>query len=125
MHKLVEADWVEQNEELAGNDDFALEQTSRLITRGYKLAERLRLLSASSSQLEPLVSELRRIEAGLRVWRGRPGLGSRAHLASGREQGQDALATSGGEMSIDKRRAVYFDVRRTIRRIAFCNPLLD
>jgi len=96
VHKLVEADWIEQN------DDFALEQTSGLITRGYKLAERMRLLSASSSQLEPLVSELRRIEADLR-----------------------AATKSGGEMSIDKRRDVYLDVRRTIRRIAFCNPLLD
>jgi hypothetical protein len=27
------------------------------------------------------------------MWRGRPGLASRWHLASGREQGQDALAT--------------------------------
>ncbi len=27
-------------------------------------------------------------------WRGRPGLASRWHLASGREQGQDALATA-------------------------------
>jgi hypothetical protein len=27
------------------------------------------------------------------LWRGRPGLASRWHLAGGREQGQDALAT--------------------------------
>ena len=32
--------------------------------------------------------------AGLKRWRGRPGLGSHWHLASGRGQGQDALATA-------------------------------
>ncbi len=100
-HELVEADWIEQNSELAGNDDFPLEQTDKLIARGFKLAERLRLLSASNSQLEQLVKELRRIEADLRA------------------------ANSGGEIPIDKRREVYLGIRRTIRQIAFCNPLLN
>jgi hypothetical protein len=30
----------------------------------------------------------------LRLWRGRPGLASRRHLAGAQDQGQDALATS-------------------------------
>ncbi len=101
VHELIEADWIEQNNELVGNDDFPQEQTNKLIARGYKLAERLGLLCAPNSQLEPLVSELHRIEADLRA------------------------AKPGGQMPIDKRRDVYLDVRRTIRRMAFCNPLLD
>ena len=32
------------------------------------------------------------VQTGL-MWRGRPGLASRLHLAGGKEQGQDALAT--------------------------------
>ncbi len=32
------------------------------------------------------------VQTGL-MWRGRPGLASRRHLAGGKEQGQDALAT--------------------------------
>lgn len=95
MHKLIEADWVEQDDMSA---DFPPEQISKLVTRGYELAERLRILSASNSQLEPLVSELHRIEADLKA-------------------AKDAPA--------EKRRDLYFDARWTIRRIAFCNPLLD
>ncbi len=101
MHKLIEADWIEQDGGLAGDDNFPLEQTGRIIARGYELAERLCLLSASNSQLEPLVSELRRIEADLRA------------------------AKSAGRTTADKRRDLYFDVRWTVRRLAFCNPLLD
>jgi hypothetical protein len=95
--ELVEADWIEQDQDQAENADFSLEYTNQLISRGYMLAKRLRALSASESRLEPLVTELRRLEARL----------------------ADAASTA------EERRGMYLDVRRTIRNIAFCNPLLD
>lgn len=95
MHKLIETDWIEQDGVLT---DSPLDQTGKIIARGYELAERLRLLSASNSQLEPLVNELRRIEANLMA-------------------AKDASA--------DKRRNLYFDAHWIVRRLAFCNPLLD
>jgi hypothetical protein len=61
VRELVEADWIEKAE----NGDFSLEYTNQLISRGYKLAERLRGLSALESRIEPLVRELRRLETRL------------------------------------------------------------
>jgi hypothetical protein len=97
MRKLVEADWIERDRQQAENTDFSLEYTNQLIIRGYKLAERLRSLSAPESRLEPLATELRRLEA---------------HLT-------DTVSTA------DDRRGIYLAVRRAVREIAFCNPLLD
>ena len=107
MRKLIEADWIAQYGQFTGakqqaeSSDFSLEYTKQFITRGYKLAERLRRLSASGSSLEPLVTELRRLEA---------------HLA------ELKLVDN---VRVDVRRKIYLDVRWTVRRIAFCNPLLD
>ncbi|MHC4168442.1 MAG: TolB family protein, partial [Planctomycetota bacterium] len=94
---LVEADWIERDARQGGGGDLSLEYTKQLIMQGYKLAERLRSLSAPQSRLEPLVAELRRLEARL---------------------GKTAPAAG-------DRRGVYLAVRRAIREIAFCNPLLD
>ncbi|MHC4073314.1 MAG: hypothetical protein ACYTGS_14990, partial [Planctomycetota bacterium] len=93
MRELVETDWIEQDE----NGDFSLEYTNQLISRGYKLAGRLRGLSAPESRLEPLVTKLRRLEARM----------------------TDTAATA------NDRRGIYLDIRRALRQIAFCNPLLD
>jgi hypothetical protein len=101
MRQLIETDWMEQDGELSGSGEFPLERTSKLIVKGYRLAERLRLLAASGSQLEPWVSKLHRIEANLRS------------------------AESAGGMSTEQRRSIYLDVRWAIRRIALSNPLLD
>ncbi|MFH1716726.1 MAG: hypothetical protein ABIF19_05200 [Planctomycetota bacterium] len=97
MQKLVEADWIDRDGQQAGSTDFPAEYTRQLITRGFALAERLRRLSASNSRLEPLVTALRRLETRL------TDMGS----------------------TINERRGIYFDVRQTIRQIAFCSPLLD
>ncbi len=110
VNRLVEADWIRadfefvsgrMNESQAAEVDtggrFSLAHTNQLIIRGYKLARRLRNLSASESRLEPLVTKLRRLEARLK----------------------DSASTA------DDRRDIYLDVRRAVREIAFCNPLLD
>ncbi|MHC4639284.1 MAG: TolB family protein, partial [Planctomycetota bacterium] len=102
--KLIEADWIEQDRQLSGGGetsesfDFPHENTRRHIRRGYSLAKRLRL-PASDLRLEQLVRELQQFEK---------------HLA--------ALESS-GDVTADQ--SIYLDVRRTVRRIAFCNPLLD
>jgi hypothetical protein len=104
---LIEADWVQHDRQVAEAEQpaegyaFPLEHTRQHISRGYKLTERLRRLSASGSRLEPLITKLRRLEARL------------------------AALGSAGHVSLDNRRNIYLDVRRAIRRIAFCNPLLD
>jgi len=95
--RLVEADWIRADIEFDSSDRFSLAHTNQLIVRGYKLADRLRGLSASESRLGPLVTELRRLEARL------------TNTAS----------------TADDRRDIYLDVRRALRKIAFCNPLLD
>ncbi|MHC4371324.1 MAG: hypothetical protein ACYSW8_27240 [Planctomycetota bacterium] len=97
VRRLVETDWIERDARQGGGGDSSPEYTKQLITRGYKLAERLRSLSAPQSRLEPLVAELRRLEARL-------------------------AKTSA---AADDRRGMYLAVRRTVRQIAFCNPLLD
>lgn len=107
MRKLIEAGWVEQDRQFTGamqpakSADFALEHTKQLIRRGYRLAERLRRLSASDTRLEPLVTRLRQAEARMQ-----------------------ALEPA-SDVPVDDRRSIYLDVRWTTRRIAFCNPLLD
>jgi len=97
VRDLVEADWIKQDRQQSENGDFSLEYTNQLIIRGCKLAERLRGLSAPASRLEPLVTELRQLEARL----------------------TDAESTA------DDRLDIYLAVRRAVREIAFCNPLLD
>ena len=95
--RLVEADWIKADIEFDSGGRFSPEHTNQLIIRGYKLAERLRGLSASESRLEPLVTELSRLEARL----------------------TNTASTS------DDRRGIYLNVRQAVRKIAFCNPLLD
>ena len=107
MRKLVEADWIERDGQLNGqsrqdkSNDFSLERTRQIIARAYKLAERLQQLSASISRLEPLVKELKQIEV------------------------QIASLKSVDNADVDDRRRIYLDARWTVRRMAFCNPLLD
>ena len=107
MRKLVEADWIERDGQLNGqsrqdkSNDFSLERTRQIIARAYKLAERLQQLSASISRLEPLVKELKQIEV------------------------QIASLKSVDNADVDDRRRIYLDARWTVRRMAFCNSLLD
>lgn len=96
-HRLIEADWIEQQGKANG---FSLKTTREYIQQGYTLAKRLRRLTASESQLKTLVSELRQIETRLADMESR-------------------------DVSVKDRREIYFDVRRTNRGIAFCNPLLN
>jgi len=97
MRRSVEADWIEQQDK---GHDFSLEHTRECIQQGYKLAERLRRLSACEPRLKTRVVELQKIEARL----------------------ADMEST---DVSSKMRRAIYFDVRRANRRIAFCHPLLN
>ncbi|UCG58999.1 MAG: PD40 domain-containing protein, partial [Phycisphaerales bacterium] len=107
MRKLVEADWIERDRLFADAMksteacEFSLQHSQLLIAQGYRLAERLRVLSASGARLQPLLTELRRVEARL------------------------AALQSADDVPEGDRRSLYLDVRWTIRRIAFCNPLLD
>jgi hypothetical protein len=94
---LVEADWIKADIEFDSGGRFSSEHTNQLIIRGCKLAERLRGLSASETRLEPLMTKLRQLESRL----------------------TDSALTA------DNRRDIYMNVRRTVREIAFCNPLLD
>ncbi len=97
MQQLIEADWIDRDCYLAGSTDFPTDYTRQLITQGLALAERLHRISAPKVSLEPLTNKLRRLET--------------------------RMVESG--FSFDERRNTYLDVRRTIRRIAFCNPLLN
>jgi len=97
VYKLVEADWIKADIEFDSDARFSPAHTKQLIIRGCKLAERLRGLSASKSRLEPLVTELHQLEARL----------------------TDSALTADGRWDI------YLNVRRVVRKIAFCNPLLD
>lgn len=107
---LVEADWIRAdfefisggtNESQAAEVDvggrFSLVHTNQLIIRGYKLARRLRNLSASESRLKALVTELRMFDAYL----------------------------DETESVVNDRRSIYLRVRSIVRQIAMCNPLLD
>ena len=97
VYKHVEADWIKADIEFDSDTRFSPAHTKQLIIRGCKLAERLRGLSASKSRLEPLVTELHQLEARL----------------------TDSALTADG------RRDIYLNVRRVVRKITFCNPLLD
>ncbi len=97
MQQLIEADWIDRDCYHAGSTDFPVEYTRRLITQGLALAERLGRISVPKSHLESLTSQLLRLENRL----------------------------TETNLSLDERRNTYLEVRRTIRRIAFCNPLLD
>jgi hypothetical protein len=107
MHKLIEADWINRDKQFSGDmqstksADSVVEYTQQLIKRGHGLAERLRGLSASESLLGPLVTKLKQFETRLQ-----------------------ALESS-DDTGIDELRRTYLDVRRTVREISFCNPLLD
>ena len=80
--------------------EFRLAHTRAVIERGRKLADRL---SAGGSQerLGPLVTQLENVA----------------------QQVNQLEAT--GKAPVADRRALYFRARRLVRRIAFCNPLLD
>ncbi|MHC4889031.1 MAG: discoidin domain-containing protein [Planctomycetota bacterium] len=85
----------------AQSGGFLFEHTREVITRGYKLAERLRAGEAPGSKLEPLVTKLKQLEMRL------------AEL--------EAIE----KVSVNVRRKTYSEARWLVRRIAFCNPLLD
>ncbi|NIS52249.1 MAG: hypothetical protein GWN67_13805, partial [Phycisphaerae bacterium] len=107
VRELIEADWIGHDRQFMGDmqsaksADSIVEYTRQLVNRGYVLAERLRSLSASESLLGPLVAKLKQFETRLQA------------------------PESGGDANVDELRRLYLDVRRTVRRIAFCNPLLD
>jgi hypothetical protein len=107
MRKLTEADRIGRDRQFTGDmqsdksADSIVGYTRQLVNRGYNLAERLRSMSASESLLGPLVTKLKQFDT-------RP-----------------EVLESGGDASVDELRRIYLDVRWTVRRIAFCNPLLD
>jgi hypothetical protein len=80
---------------------FLLEHTREVIARGYKLAERLRAVAATGSNLELLLTKLKQLEMRL----------------------VELEATE--KVSVNIRRKIYFEARWLVRRVAFCNPLLD
>jgi len=102
LRPLIEADWLEADRLLAAQcgGPFAPAHTRDVLARGRALAARLRP-TADPERLEPLAAQLAALEARL------------ADL----EQYPDAPEP--------QRRALYLDARRLLRRIAFCNPLLD
>ncbi len=79
---------------------FQLAHTREVIRRGCQLAERLQRVS-DCGQLERLVAELDRLHARV-----------------------EALAI-GNAATEEVRREVYLQARGVVRKIAFCNPLLD
>ena len=80
--------------------EFSLAHIRAVIERGRKLAGRL-AGKADAEKLGPPAAELERL---------------------GRRFGQLEKA---GKVPADARRALYFDVRKVVRRIALANPLLD
>ena len=107
MRKLVKADWIERDGQFNRqsrqdkSNDFSLERTRQIIARAYKLAGRLQQLSVSKYRLETLVEDLKKIDAKI------------------------SSLKSDGNADVGVRRRIYLDARWTIRRIAFCNPLLN
>ena len=56
MRKLIETDWIEHDRQSAAESyDFPLQQSKQHIKRGYGLAERLRSMGASNTDLEQSV----------------------------------------------------------------------
>jgi len=82
------------------DDGFSLAHTRDVIERGKRLANRLRS-KADTSRLDPAVAELSRLDRRLAEY-------------------EKATAVAG-----DTRREIYFSARRLVRKIAFCNPLLN
>ncbi len=80
--------------------DFSFEQTRDVVERGKKLAERIRP-DANTRRLNRLTAELVKFEERLAKF----------------EQAGDAPQGA--------RRELYLESRRLVRKIAFCNPLLD
>jgi hypothetical protein len=104
MRKLIEADWIDQDRHVSEAEpvrtfDFPLECTQERIRRGHALAERLSV--TGDQHMEQFLRKLRRLETSIAIL----------------ESSQDATLTA--------RRDIYFDVRRTVRQIAFSNRLLD
>jgi len=116
---LVQADWIDQDRRFAANaatadaakappgttaedaaGGFSLAHTRDVIRRGRQLAERL-AAKAAPARLARLSSELGQCETRLK------GLEARKDVAR------------------ETRREVYLAARRTVRDIAFCNPLLN
>ncbi len=85
---------------VGSGDAFPLEHAREVISRGTKLAARLRS-AATAKRLEPLAVKLEQLNARLKK------------LEAAKDVPESA------------RKEVYLDARRLVRRIAFCNPLLD
>ncbi len=79
---------------------FTLAHTRAVVDRGHKLAARLRG-KADADRLASLALALAGLDQRL------------------------AKMESAGEVPEDVRREIYFDARRIVRKIAFCNPLLN
>jgi len=79
---------------------FPLAHTRDVVDRGCKLADRLQT-EETTDQLAPLLTEFERVEARL------------------------ARLEAAGSVREDVRREIYFEARRVVRKIVFCNPLLN
>ena len=84
----------------AGSGGFSLAHTRDVIRRGNRLAARLQR-KADPKRLGPLVAKLKKIDARL------------------------AELEKAGDVPKEVRREIHFDARWLVRKIAFCNPLLD
>ncbi len=84
---------------LPPSSPFSVAHTRHVVRRGLELADRLRS-EATRKRLAPLTTQLERLAARV-----------------------DELDAS-GDVSQHVRRAVYFEARWLVRRIAFCNPML-
>jgi hypothetical protein len=95
LRELVEADWIQRDAVLSVAEPFSIVHTREVIRQGRALAERLRD-TADAAQIGLIEAELDRVEEQL------------------------------GEIDVEsERRAIYLEARWMVRRIAFCNPLLD
>ncbi len=105
MQELIEADWIDQDRQFtsgkaASAGSFSLLHTRDVLQRGKRLADRLRP-AADLKRLEPAIAELEELDGRL------------------------AKLQQSGDVPDQTRQEIYFAARRLLRRIAFCNPLLD
>jgi hypothetical protein len=103
LPEWIEADWVECDQEYGARENvepFSLRHIQAVLERGKNLAERLAAKS-DRERLEPCLNELRHLEEGL------------ADFKKGPSPDEEA------------RRAMFLSAKRTVRGIAFANPLFD
>jgi hypothetical protein len=103
MQGLIRADWIDQDRRFGSGKAAELPplaHTRAVIERGMGLVARLRP-KADRSRLEPPAEELKELKGRL------------------------AKLEKAGDVPENVREEIYLEARRVVRKIAFCNPLLD